>query len=180
MDNNKENNRRLANLYSESHNWLLAATYNITKNKETAEDLVSELYCYLGEKVRPNLWWGQSFNVMYCYAFVKSRFFNKVKRDKKIQYQADNPVTNEPDSEYDVEYDAKLEKAYNDIVTELKDMEYTKQWASSKLAQLYFFNDDMTLEKLSTEIKISKSTAFLNVKKAKKHLRETIQNPFSN
>lgn len=180
MDRNKENTKRLETLYNESHQWLLAATFNIVKDKETAEDLVSELYCYLGEKVRPNLWWGKSFNVMYCYAFVKSRFLNKIKRDKKIQYQADNPQTNEPDTEYDIEFDNKIEDTYNEVVAELKRMEFTKQWASSKLFQMYAFDENMTLEKLASEIKISKSTAFLNCKKTKVHLKNTIQNPFKN
>ena len=180
MDRNRENTKRLEVLYKESHNWLLAATFNIVKDKEVAEDLVSELYCYLGEKVRPNLWWGNSFNVMYCYSFVKSRFLNKIKRDKKIQYQADNPTTNEPDTEYDIEFDNKIEDTYNNVVEELKRMEYTKQWASSKLFQMYAFDEDMTLEKLASEIKISKSTAFLNCKKTKIHLKNTIQNPFQN
>ena len=178
MDRNKENTKRLEVLYRESHNWLLAASYNITKNKETAEDLVGELYCYLGETIRPNLWWGQSFNVMYCYSFVKSRFLNKIKRDKKIRYQADNPIDNTPDMEYDEAFDKKLEDTYNNVVTELKAMEYTKQWASSKLFQMYAFDDSMTLEKLASEIKISKSTAFLNCKRTKLHLRSTLENPF--
>jgi DNA-directed RNA polymerase specialized sigma24 family protein len=180
MDKSKENNRRLGNLYKESHNWLLAATYNITKNKDTAEDLVGELYVYLGEKANPALWWGSnSFNVMYCYSFVKSRFLNKVKRDKKIQYHSD-VYDDRVDTEYDEEYDAKLESTYNEIVDELKRMEYTKQWASSKLAQLYWFNEEMTLEKLASEIKISKSTAFLNCKRVKTHIKNTLPNPFTN
>ena len=60
-------------------------------------------------------------------------------------------------------------------------MERTKLWPASKLAQLYFFSEEkMTLEKLSTEIKICKSTSFTQIKRAKKHLRETIDNPFKN
>jgi DNA-directed RNA polymerase specialized sigma24 family protein len=178
MNRNKENTRRLANLYKESHQWLLAATFNIVKDKEVAEDLVGELYIYLGEKVNPALWWGEnSFNVMYCYSFVKSRFLNKVKRDKKIIYQAET-YSDAVDDEYDIEYDENLERTYNDIVTELKRLEYTKNWASSKLAQMYWFDEGMTLEKLASEIKISKSTAFLNCKKVKKHIQQTIENPF--
>ena len=180
MDKTKENSRRLGNLYKESHNWLSAAAYNITKNKDTSEDLVADLYVYLGEKVNPALWWGtNSFNVMYCYSFIKTRFLNKVKRDKKIQYHSD-VYDDRVDTEYDEEYDAKLESTYNDIVDELKKMEYTKNWASSKLAQLYWFNEEMTLEKLAGEIKISKSTAFLNCKKVKTHIKNTIPNPFTN
>jgi hypothetical protein len=178
MDKNKENTKRLEVLYKESHKWLLAATFNIVKNKETAEDLVAELYLYLGERVNPRLWWGQSFNVMYCYSFVKSRFLNKIKRDKKIKYQADNPIDNTPDIEYDIDFDLKLEYTYNSVVSELKAMEYTKQWASSKLYQMYAFDEGMTLEKLASEIKISKSTAFLNCKKTKIRLKNTLENPF--
>ena len=175
--------KKLANLkglevlYKGSHQWLLAATFNIVKDRDVAEDLVGELYIYLGEKVNPSLWWGQSFNVMYCCAFVKSRFLNKVKRDKKIQYQA-TTESDTPDNEYDIDSDERIETAYNQVIDELKNMERTKLWPASKLAQLYFFDDKMTLEKLSAEIKICKSTSFTQIKRAKKHLRETIENPF--
>jgi DNA-directed RNA polymerase specialized sigma24 family protein len=173
-----ENNKRLEVLYRESHLWLCSATFNIVKNKETANDLVGDLYVYLGEKVRPHIWWGKSFNVMYCYSFVKSRFLNKIKRDKKIKYQADNPIDNRVDTEYDEEWDVKLEESYNEVVAELKNMERSRNWPASKLAQIYWFTPNMTLEKLSNEIKICKSTSFTNVKKAKLHLRETLNNPF--
>lgn len=172
-----ENTKRLEVLYRESHSWLLAATFNIVKDREVAEDLVGELYVYLGERINPSLWWGNSFNVMYCYAFVKSRFLNKVKRDKKIQYQPDTE-TDTPDTEYDTDSDERIDKAYNQIIDELKNMERTKLWPASKLAQLYWFDDKMTLEKLSAEIKICKSTSFTQIKRAKKHIRDTIENPF--
>lgn len=179
MNNKQENNKRLEVLYKESHQWLLAASFNITKNRELAEDLVGELYLYLGEKVNPSAWWGDSFNVMYCYSFIKTRFLNKIKRDKKINYQAELPTDSEriSDEPYDESFDADLDMAYNEVVEELKRMEYTKNWATSKIAQLYFFND-FTLETLSKEIKVAKSTSFLHVKKCKQHLRNTIQNPF--
>ena len=106
-----ENTKRLEVLYRESHQWLLAATFNIVKDREVAEDLVGELYVYLGERVNPALWWGNSFNVMYAYAFIKSRFLNKVKRDKKIQYQA-NTESDAPDNEYDIDSDERIDKAY--------------------------------------------------------------------
>ena len=174
-----ENTKRLEVLYRESHPWLIAATFNIVKDKDVAEDLVGELYVYLGERINPSLWWGQSFNVMYCYAFLKSRFLNKIKRDKKIQYQPDTE-SDTPDDEYDIESDEKIDRAYNQVIDELKNMERTKLWPASKLAQIYFFSEEkMTLEKLSSEIKICKSTSFTQIKRAKKHLRETIENPFT-
>jgi hypothetical protein len=38
----------------------------------------------------------------------------------------------------------------------------------------------MTLDGLANNIKISKSTAFLNVKKIKVHLKNKLDNPFTN
>jgi hypothetical protein len=82
------------------------------------------------------------------------------------------------ETEYDIDKDELWERTHDMVVDELKRMELTRQWAPSKLAQMYFFSEDMTLEKLASEIRISKSTAFLNVKKVKKHLKDTIPNPF--
>jgi DNA-directed RNA polymerase specialized sigma24 family protein len=172
----KENSHRLEVLYTQSHNWLSSVAYNISKDKDVADDLVGELYLYLAEKCNPSIWYNNSFNLMYCHAFIKSRFLNRLKASKKNVSLHDN--YDEVDTEYDVEFDAKLEACYDDVVGELKSMEQTRMWASSKLAQMYLFNDDMTLDKLAKEIHISKSTAFLNVKKAKKHIKDKLQNPF--
>ena len=172
----KENTKRLELLYRQSHNWLTAVAFNLSKDKEVADELVGELYLYLGEKCNPSIWYLNSFNLMYCHSFIKSRFLNRIKSDKrKTELSADY---DEVEVEYDIDNDQRLEDAYNAIVDELKAMERTKKWASSKLYQLYAFDKDMTLERLASEIGISKSTAFLQTKKAKIHLRTTIPNPF--
>ena len=171
-----ENNKRLETLYKQSHGWLIAVSFNLSKNKEVSDELVCELYLYLGEKCNPSLWSLNSFNLMYCHSFLRSRFFNKLKADKrKIEWTSDN---DDVVVDYDIESDSNIENTYNDIVAELKGMERTRKWASSKLYQLYAFDKEMTLEKLASEIGISKSTAFLQTKKAKMHLRSTIPNPF--
>ncbi len=41
----------------------------------------------------------------------------------------------EVELEYDTDTDERLEEAYNAIVAELKNMERTRQWASSKLME---------------------------------------------
>jgi len=74
----------------------------------------------------------------------------------------------------------KFEKAWDEVLAELKRLERTKMWAPAKIYQLYAFDDDMTLEKLANNIQISKSTAFLNCKKVKLHLRANIESPFKN
>ena len=49
-------------------------------------------------------------------------------------------------------------------------------WSSAKLYEMYQFSDK-TMEQLSNDINISKSTTFLNVKKIKQHLQQTITKP---
>ena len=174
-----ENNKRLERLYIESHNWLISVAFNLCKDKEVADELVQELYLYFGEKKNPALWWGNSpgsFNLMYAHSFIRSRFFNKTKVDKRRATLSDD--YDEVDIEYNMDYDEKLENTYDNVVEELKRLEQTKLWAPSKLAQMYFFSDK-TLEQLSKDIGISKSTTFLHCKKIKKHLKETLENPFT-
>jgi hypothetical protein len=81
MDIQTENNKRLEVLFKNSNDWLMACAMNISKDKEIAEELVSELYLYLADKPNPSLWYLTSFNLKYCYMFLQSRFINRVKYD---------------------------------------------------------------------------------------------------
>lgn len=176
VNRQKENNLRLETLFTQSDGWLKAVAFNLCKNKDTAEELVSELYLYLAEKCNPALWYLNSFNLMYCHSFLKSRFLNRIKvagRNTEL-----SPDWDDTDTDYDTESDERIEEAYNSIIDELKRLERTKMWTSSKLYQIYAFDGEMTYEKMSEEIGICKSTAYLHCKKIKKHLKDTQQNPF--
>ena len=177
MSKCKENTIRLEVLYKQHDGWLKAVAFNISKNRDTAEELVSELYLYLAEKCNPQLYYLNSFNLMYCHSFIKSRFLNRIKVDKRNTEL--NSDWDKVEDEYDTDTDQRLEEAYDGIIDELKKLEKKpKIWASSKIYQMYAFDKEMTYEKLSEEIGISKSTAYLNCKKIKKHLKETLPNPF--
>jgi hypothetical protein len=60
---------------------------------------------------------------------------------------------------------------------QLKHLETTKMWPAARIFQLYWMSDK-TLDTVAKDIKISKSTTFLAVKKIRKHLKEVINNPF--
>ena len=81
-----ECNRRLEVLYKNSHEWLLKVSYNICKSRLESQDMVGELYVYLAEKCNPKLYYNDSYNLIYCMRFISSRWINKVKRNKKMQY----------------------------------------------------------------------------------------------
>lgn len=172
----EETTKRLGVLYQKHHSWLIACAYNQSKDEEVSSDLVQELYLYLGEKNNHKLFYNDSFNLLYCHNFIRSRYINWIKRENKSQ-----PLNDRIDKEYetyDIQSDKRLHDAYDMIKQELDRLSKTRMWSSSKLYELYAFSD-VTMEELSKKIGISKSTTFLNIKKVKEHLKQVIENPFN-
>jgi len=174
----EENNRRIEHLYKNDHHILIGTAFNLCKDKEKAEDLVQELYLYLGEKIRTKLWWGKGFNRMYCVNFLQSRWINKVKRDSKINYKGE--IGDEIcDSEYDYESDEKLNNSYQSLLSELDKLRSSSIWASSGIFKMYWIDEpEETLAGISKKLKLSNSTVFLHIKKIKNHLKDNLDNPF--
>jgi RNA polymerase sigma factor (sigma-70 family) len=149
---------------------------NVTKDKDNAEDLVQDLYIYLAEKCNPAIFWGNSYNIMYCQQFLKHRWINKTKKNSKMIYK-EEIYSDEVDIPYNEDKDVEMQKAFDNVMTELKHLETTKMWPQSKIFQLYWMSDK-TLDEVAKDIKISKSTTFLAVKKIRQHLKEVINNPY--
>lgn len=170
-----ENNNRLEILHKNHYDWLYSVAYKISKSEETSEDLVQELYLYLSERNDEALYYKDSFNLQYCRAFILSRFYNLKKVDNRWELISED--FEREDEPYNVEHDMKLQQCYSDLVLELKQMQKQKGWSSAKIAELYWFTD-MTFETLAKEIKVSKSTVFLNVRKVKNKLKNNLKNPF--
>lgn len=172
-----ENNKRLELLFRKHNTWLRQVCWNICKDEEMVNDLVSELYLYLAENGNENLYYSDgTFNLGYCNSFLKSRFINKVKvQNRHVEYEPDTDIEEEY---YDEEYDSSLENAYDGIKKEFKRLQSTDKWASAKIAELYYFGKGTTIEKLAEEIGVSKSTIFLHIKSMKQHIRNEVTNPF--
>ena len=115
---------------------------------------------------------------MYCQKFIKCRYLNKTKKLNKTTYVGTIFDNNVEDIEYDTEKDLAIQKAYDEVITELKRLETTKSWPQSKIFQYYFFSD-MTMEEVAKDISISKSTTYLAIRKIREHLKELLDNPFN-
>ena len=85
--------------------------------------------------------------------------------------------SDEVDIPYNEDKDIEMQEAFDNVMTELKHLETTKMWPQSKIFQLYWMSDK-TLDEVAKDIKISKSTTFLAVKKIRQHLKEVINNPY--
>ena len=167
---------RLSNLFIESHGWLVKHAKKLTKSKEESEDLVSDLYEYLHKKCNPKIFWGTAYHMYYCYRFLESRWINKTKKLNRIVYQ-EEIITEDVVEEYDIELDQTLEDAHKEVMDELQKLSGTKMWAPAKIFELYWMSDK-TLDEVANDIKISKSTVFLSVKKIRKYMESTLNNPF--
>jgi DNA-directed RNA polymerase specialized sigma subunit len=114
---------------------------------------------------------------MYLRAFIHSRFINGKKRGSKTSGLKESD-TNIEDREYDVEGDERFERCWNSMIGELEVLKKEKNWHSALLFEHYYFNEDMTLQKLSDEIGISLSTTYMHTKRIKEHLKANLDNPF--
>tara|TARA_R110000772_G_scaffold2435_5_gene8687 strand:+ start:354 stop:908 length:555 start_codon:yes stop_codon:yes gene_type:complete len=169
--------KRLEVLYRKHHDWLRSVSYNLCKDSDISDDLIQELYLYLGEKQNPKLFFLDSFNLKYCHMFLSSRWTNLIKRESKNSYP--DKFKDSEDTPYDEEWDNELQRFEEDVKQEINRLKTTSMWSSAQLYEMYQFSDK-TMEELSNDIKISKSTTFLNVKKIKQHLQEVITKPTRN
>lgn len=173
-----ECNKRLEVLYRNSHEWLLKVSYNICKSRLESTDMVGELYLYLAEKCNPKLYYNDSYNLIYCMRFLSSRWINKVKRNKKMQYvpTIQSEAVNE---EYDITLDNDIMTAHEEVMKEIQRLKKTRQFSSARIYELYWIDNDDTLQELADKIGLSKSTVFIHLKRVREHLKKTINNPFN-
>ena len=172
-----ECNQRLEVLYIHSHEWLLKVAYNICKSRLESQELVQDLYLYLAEKCNPKLYYNNSYNLMYCMSFIRSRWINRNKRGKKMQYFG-QIHSEDSDTEYDVELDQSIMDSYDAVMQEIQRLKRTKGFSSAMIYEIYWGGDD-TLQEVADKIGISKSTVFTHLKKVRAHLKTVIKNPFN-
>jgi hypothetical protein len=170
---------RLTNLYKDSHIWLIKASTNVTKNAEYAADLVSDLYLYLHNNKKKQIFWGNSYNLIYCQRYLQSRWLSKRKLLQRFKYSEDMNDYDKEVDEYDYDKDFQMMEAYDNVISELTKLKGTKLFARATIFEMYMLSDDKMLE-VAKKIGISKSTTFSCIKKIKQHLKETIKNPFGN
>jgi DNA-directed RNA polymerase specialized sigma24 family protein len=101
---------------------------------------------------------------------------NKVKKLKKTILIEEMP-DEEEDVPYDEEWDLRLQHAHEEVMSELQKLKVTRSWPQAKIFELYWMSSD-TLDEVSKKIGISKSTTFISVKKIRKYLENTLDNPF--
>jgi DNA-directed RNA polymerase specialized sigma24 family protein len=171
---------RLENLYKESHIWLTQVATNTTKNSENAADMVSDLYLYLHKHRKKAIFWGKSYNLMYCMRYIQSRWISKRDKLNRYKFKEDMMTYDTEMEEYDVEKDIAVMREYDKVLEELNRLSKTKHFPQAKLYELYWLSDDNNnIMDIANKIHLSKSTVFTAIKKIRLHLRTIVENPFN-
>lgn len=168
---------RLENLYKESHIWLIQVATNVTRDSENAADMVSDLYLYLHKHRKKEIFWGISYNLIYCMRYIKSRWISKREKLNRYKLYESMGDYDRADEVYDTDKDIQIQMTYELVKEEVEALKNTKLFAQSSLYKMYFYTDD-NLSDISEKIGISKSTTFNAIKKVKTHLKNNIPNPF--
>lgn len=172
-----ECNKRLETLHKKHYIWLLQTSKNISKSQENAEDLIGDLYLYLAEKCNPDIFYKDSFNLMYCHRFLQTRWINRVQRSNRIKSEADMMKYDRVDEVYPIEEDHEIMEAFEAVNGELDRLATTRMWPKAQLFKLYYMSDDTMIE-VADKIGISKSTTFISIKRIREHLKAAIRSPF--
>lgn len=162
-------NRELVeNLYKKSNTWLLKCAYNLTGDKEQAQELLQDVYLHLLEM--PNIdkiiFNKTELNLLYIYRMVKTKYLNNISKNKTSYLNTEMDIISE---EYDYASDEEFERKLAIVNHELSN-DGEMFWFDKKLFSVYI-DEDHSLTSLSEATKISRSAVWNSISKVKKHIK---------
>ena len=147
----------------------MQCAFNLTQDKEAADDLTQELYLYLMQmkdinKIRYN----NTVNLFYLYKTLKSKFLNGIKQNKKIQVV---PIEEDFLEIEDTQYDEARDEEFEIMLEATKHLlETDVHWFDSKLLQTYLY-EDHSIASLHKATGISKSSIWSSLDKTRKYIK---------
>ena len=164
------NNQLVDHTYRKHHTWLIQCGYNLTNNKDKAEELVQDLYLRLLEmKDCKKIMYKQDVNLYYLYRMLKSIFLNGLKKQTST-LPLDDDLYNLAAEEYSYSADNEFEERLR-LTNECLDEMY---WFDAKLLRVYL-DEDHSIQSLHNVTGISNSTIWSSLKKTKKYVKEYVK-----
>ena len=165
-----DNNQLVDHTYRKHHTWLIQCAYNLTNNKDKAEELVQDLYLRLMEmKDCKKIMYKQDVNLYYLYRMLKSIFLNGLKKQTSTLPLNDD-LYNLAAEEYSYSADNEFEERLRLTIECLDEM----YWFDAKLLRVYL-DEDHSIQSLHNVTGISNSTIWSSLKKTKKYVKEYVK-----
>lgn len=169
---NQNKNSDLVSLVYRTHNiWLLQVAFNLTLDREKAEDLVQEAYVYLLEMENiDKIKYGNTVNLFYLYKLIKSKFLNNIKQTKKVNIvEVHEDYLNIEDQEYSLELDAQYEYKLESTLAMLSG---SIHWYDSKLLVTYV-SEEHSINSLHLSTGISKSSIWTSLNRTRQFIKNS-------
>jgi hypothetical protein len=168
----ESNNQLVEHTYRRHNTWLLQCAYNLTNNKDKANELVQDLYLRLLElKDIKKIIYKNDINLFYLYKMLRSIFLNGTKKSITM-LPIDEELCNMSHSEYDYEADDKFESM---LVLTNQALDQHIHWFDAKLLRVYI-EDDHSIQSLHNATGISNSTIWTSMKKTKQYVKDYVKN----
>ena len=165
------NGERISLLYQRHKDWLLAVAFNFTKDKNSAQDLIQDVYLHLLEmkNLEKIIYSERDLNLFYIYKLIRSKFINSTNKKKKIpQTLLDEDVQEfSVDQEYDYDKDENTERLLQIMSEGLEEL----HWFDRMLHQTYH-SEKHSIQSLHEATKISRNTIWVSLNKTKNYLKQ--------
>ena len=165
------NSKMVEHTYRKHNTWLLQVAYNFTSNKDTAEELVQDLYLRMMEmKDITKIMYKEDINLFYLYKMLRSIHLNGLKKQTN-HLPIDDDLLNLQADEYSIDADNEFEELLalsNEALDSL-------HWFDAKLLRVYL-DDDHSIQSLHDATGISNSTIWTSMKKTKQYVKDYVQN----
>jgi len=163
------NSELVEHTYHKHNTWLYQVSYNFTSDKDSAEELVQELYLKMMEiKDINKIMFKEDVNLFYLYKMLRSIYLNGIKRSKP-SLPLDDEIYELPADSYDYGADNAFEQMVQ-LTNEALDTEY---WFGKELLRVYI-EENHSIQSLHNATGISNSTIWTQLQKTKKYVREYV------
>jgi len=163
------NSELVEHTYHKHNTWLYQVSYNFTSDKDSAEELVQELYLKMMEiKDINKIMFKEDVNLFYLYKMLRSIYLNGIKRSKP-SLPLDDEIYELPADSYDYGADNAFEQMVQ-LTNEALDTEY---WFGKELLRVYI-EENHSIQSLHNATGISNSTIWTQLQKTKKYVKEYV------
>jgi RNA polymerase sigma factor (sigma-70 family) len=169
MDKNK-----LIEDFIKNHNsWLYAVCFNLTKDRNDADDLIQETYTRLLElpesKIEAIRFGESDLNTFYVYRMIKNYYINQGKA-KKESYTDTEVYGNDADDDTNLQFEDDYEALMNKIEGEMNDLKKNSETYFDVMLLDVYLKEGHSIDSLAKHTKISRSTIFTSLKRVRTYL----------
>lgn len=150
---------------------MIQVAFNLTQDRDNADDLVQEVYYYIMQMKDVNkIRYNNTVNLYYIYKTLKSKFLNSIKQSKKVTFlPIEEDFLEIQELEYNLESDEEFERLLEITKKLLKD---DVHWFDAKLLETYI-NENHSIASLHTSTGISKSSIWTSLNKTKTFIKDS-------